>query len=151
MGPLLLRMWRLHYQNNIMSVIFSNTYQIFIQNLILTGRVGVYEHEKKHPQQIRFSLVLTVFNTKKKEDSIKGVVDYALVIKRLESFLKDTHYNLVETLADRVMDLILEDRRVLKIKLKIEKLEAKPGWATTVGVAMEREQFTTRRKLEGVF
>jgi len=120
-----------------MSVIFSNTYQIFIQNLILTGRVGVYEHEKKHPQQIRFS--------------IKGVVDYALVIKRLESFLKDTHYNLVETLADRVMDLILEDRRVLKIKLKIEKLEAKPGWATTVGVAMEREQFTTRRKLEGVF
>ena len=46
------------------------------------------------------------------------MVDYALVIKRLESFLKDTHYNLVETLADRVMDLILEDRRVLKIKLK---------------------------------
>jgi dihydroneopterin aldolase len=134
-----------------MSVISSNTYQIFIQNLILIGRVGIYEHEKKHPQQIRFSLVLTVFNTKKKEDSIKGVVDYALVIKRLESFLKDTHYNLVETLADRVMDLILEDRRVLKIKLKIEKLEAKPGWATTVGVAMEREQVTTRRKLEGVF
>ena len=48
------------------------------------------------------------------------------------------HINLVETLAEAIADLCLAHRRVIEVRVMIEKLDVEPG--ASVGVEIERRR-----------
>lgn len=112
---------------------------VFVHDLELITSIGVHTYEKTAKQRIRINLDLAVRegDAAAVEDDIANVVCYEQVVSRIRRLVDAGHVNLVETLAERIAALCLEDRRVRVARVRVEKLDVFPD-ATSVGVEIER-------------
>jgi len=111
---------------------------VFVRDLVLSARIGVYDHEKTAPQRIRLNLDLAVREgAATLDDRLENVVCYETVLKRVRAIVLAGHVNLVETLAERIAEACLEDSRVRRAQVRVEKLDVFPD-ASSVGVTIER-------------
>jgi dihydroneopterin aldolase len=117
----------------------GRTHRIFVRDLVLSCRIGIYSHEKDGQQRVRLNLDLTCAEHPAINDDYANVVCYAELVADIRDLLGQGHINLVETLAERVAELCLRDRRVLTARIRVEKLDAVPD-ATSVGVEIERHR-----------
>lgn len=119
------------------------THRVVVRNLVLPARIGVYRHEQSAPQRVRINLELTVEDSGQPlNDEIRNVVSYEDVVNGVKAILEQGHINLVETLAEKVVEFCLADLRVAGVRVGIEKLHAIPE-AESAGVEIER--FRTNR------
>ena len=70
-------------------------------------------------------------------DKIEDALDYKAVAKRLISFIGNSEFELVETLAERTAEIILTEFDVPWLRLSLNKIGAIRG-ARDVGVVIER-------------
>ena len=111
---------------------------VFIRDLLLPCSIGVHQDEKTKPQQIRINLDLAVKeSTDALNDQIENVVNYEEIVIGVRALIARGHVNLVETLADDIATMCLEDLRVRSVRVQIEKLDVFED-ATSVGVEIER-------------
>jgi dihydroneopterin aldolase len=111
---------------------------VFIRDLVLHGSIGVYRHEKEKPQRVRINLDLAVSEgAADLGDSLRNVVCYETIANGVRSLVASRHVNLVETLAERIAALCLEDNRIQSVRVRVEKLDVFPD-AASVGVEIER-------------
>ncbi len=112
--------------------------RVFIRDLVLQASIGIYDHEKIKPQRVRFTIELLARLPANGPDDAepRDIVSYELVVKRIKKLLAAGHVNLVETLAERVAELAMKDRRVAAARVRVEKLDVYKGAA--VGVEIER-------------
>ena len=104
--------------------LFNYEKKILINELILDLKLGYYYFEKEKSQKIKFSLEIDYEDKKPTNDKdIKSIVNYGKVVKLITKLVKKKHYNFLESLAEAVFDELFKDKRIGKIKLKIEKLE----------------------------
>ena len=115
----------------------ARTMKVFVRDLILSARIGVYQHEKLGTQRVRINLELTCTEHPAIKDDLNNVVNYAELVTQIRAIVAEGHINLVETLADRVAQMCLDDRREQIAKVRIEKLDVFPE-AESVGVEIER-------------
>jgi 7,8-dihydroneopterin aldolase/epimerase/oxygenase len=116
----------------------SSVRHVFIRDLMLTGLIGVYGHEKENPQRIRINLDLAVKETPSAvEDRLSDVVSYEDVADGIRAMVASGHVNLVETLAERIADMCFDDARVQAARVRIEKLDVFED-AASAGVEIER-------------
>jgi dihydroneopterin aldolase len=113
---------------------------IFIRQLRLQAWIGLYRHEKVTPQTIEIHLEIAlpgnaVFKTGKVGDTI----DYGVVVEHIRALLAKERFGLVESLAERIASLILEDFKSPRVKVSIAKLGALRD-AQRVGVTIERSR-----------
>jgi 7,8-dihydroneopterin aldolase/epimerase/oxygenase len=112
---------------------------VFVRDLEMNANIGVYGREKGKRQPIRINVDLTVQETDGDiQDKLANVVDYGAVVKGIEKIIESGHVNLVETLAERIAEDCLADRRVRVVRVRIEKMNVIPA-ARSVGVEIERE------------
>jgi dihydroneopterin aldolase len=112
---------------------------VFVRDLQLNANIGVYHREKGREQPVRINVDLTVEETDGElEDKLSNVVDYGEVVDGIKLILAGGHLNLVETLAERIAEFCLVDRRVRVARVRVEKLEV-IAEARSVGVEIERE------------
>lgn len=113
---------------------------LFIRDLILSCRIGVYEHEHGAPQRVRINVDLGVIEAgPAASDRLDDVVDYEALLGRIKSTAGAEHVNLIETLAERLAALCLEDERVASARVRVEKLDVFAE-AAAVGVEIERRR-----------
>jgi 7,8-dihydroneopterin aldolase/epimerase/oxygenase len=110
---------------------------LFIRDLVLPCRIGVYAHEHGAPQRVRLNFDLGVQEDQPPEERLERVVDYAELLDRVRGAVAAGHVELVETLAERLAALCLEDPRVRSVRVRVEKLDVLPD-AASVGVEIER-------------
>jgi 7,8-dihydroneopterin aldolase/epimerase/oxygenase len=111
---------------------------LFVHDLMLACRIGVYPHEQATAQRVRLNLDLAVIETGPMlTDELADVVDYEALVERVRSALAGCHVNLVETLAEQIAALCLDDPRVRSARVRVEKLDAIAD-AGAVGVEIER-------------
>ncbi len=110
---------------------------LFVRDLVLPARIGVHDHERDGAQRVRINLDLAVEEPPAPEDRLETVVCYDELVAGVRRLLVDGHVNLIETLADRIAGLCLEDARVRTARVRVEKLDAIPD-AAAVGVEIER-------------
>lgn len=111
---------------------------VFVRDLELSARIGVYDHERRGPQRIRINLDLAVREGGVPlEDRLDNVVCYEVVLERVRAIVAAGHVNLVETLAERIAEACLEDSRVRRALVRVEKLDVFAD-AGSVGVTLER-------------
>jgi dihydroneopterin aldolase len=111
---------------------------VFIRDLTLDARIGIYPDEKAADQPIRINIDLTVLETLPEiADSIENVVCYEQVVKNIKAILAEGHVGLVETLAERIAAKCLADQRVKVARVRVEKLNP-IAEAKSVGVEIER-------------
>jgi len=70
-------------------------------------------------------------------DDVADTIDYKAVAKRLISFVEGTDFQLVESIAERVSDIVREEFGVEWVRLRVSKPGAVTG-ARDVGVVIER-------------
>jgi len=110
---------------------------VFIRDLELLARIGVHGHEHGKPQPIRINVWLSC-ETRAAGDKLESVVDYEAVAERIRAIVASGHINLAESLAGKIADACLEDRRVETARVRVEKLHALPG-TESAGVEIERK------------
>jgi dihydroneopterin aldolase len=113
---------------------------IFIHQLRLQAWIGLYRHEKIAPQTIEIDLEIAlpgdaVFKTRKVADTI----DYGVVVEHVRALLAKERFGLVETLAERIAGLLLQDLKSPRVKVSIAKLGVLRE-AQRVGVTIERSR-----------
>ena len=105
--------------------------------------VGVFEIEHRYEQRILISLDLEVIDSYDgKSERLIEVLDYSEVVRRTEATAQARHYKLIETLADDIAAVCLEDSRVLTVSVTIEKPDIMPNCAS-VGIAIIRHRQPT--------
>jgi dihydroneopterin aldolase len=110
--------------------------RIFIRNLELLARIGIHGHEQGMPQPIRINVELEA-DASPREDKVEEVVDYETITNTIREIVASGHINLAETLAERIAETCLSDKRVTKARVRVEKLHALQG-AEAAGVEIER-------------
>lgn len=112
--------------------------RVFVRRLELMASVGVYEVERRYEQRILISLELDVADDYDGiSDRLEDVLDYGAVIVALREIVAERHFHLIETLAERIAEVCLDDARVELVRVTVEKPDAVPG-CTTVGISIER-------------
>lgn len=111
---------------------------VFIRNLVLMASIGIYAFEKKDAQRIRVNVDLAVREAEQPPaDEISQVVCYEEITEGIKGIVKRRHVNLVETLAEDIAAMCLEDPRVRSARVRVEKLDIFEN-AESVGVEIER-------------
>ena len=116
--------------------------QIFITDLVARGIIGINDWEREKPQEILINLVLfTDLHKAGKSDDLRDSTNYRSVAKRVLAHAETVRRLTVEALAADLADLCLEDPRIDKVRVRVEK----PGavrFARSVGVEIERSRET---------
>ena len=113
---------------------------VYIRDLRIETVIGIYDWERKIRQTVSLDLEMAADIRKAAiSDSIDDTLDYKSVAKRLIQFVGDSEFQLVETLAERISDIVLNEYDVPWMKLRLSKPGAVTG-SQDVGVIIEREK-----------
>jgi len=111
---------------------------VFIRDLRIKTIIGIYDWERTTKQEVVFDLEMA-WDIKKaaESDSIEHALDYKAVSKRLVEFVEESEFQLVETLAERICEIVIQEFKVPWLKLILNK-EGAVSVARDVGVVIER-------------
>jgi dihydroneopterin aldolase len=113
---------------------------VFVRDLVVPARIGVWNSEKGGSQRVRINLDLAVAESEKpSHDRLDEVVCYNTITTKVRALAAEAHTNLIETLAERIAEVCLQDRRVVTARVRVEKLDVYED-AASVGVEIERRQ-----------
>ncbi len=100
---------------------FKYSRKVIVKDLILQIFVGIHSFEKLKKQKVKFNIEITTDSNLKSE--IKSIVNYENVINDIKKITDAKHYELLESLSEMILDEMFKNKRIKKVKLKIEKLE----------------------------
>ena len=110
---------------------------IFIEEMRVEANVGIYDRERVTPQMVEINLTFGVPDAAAADDDIAKTIDYAVVIERIRKELAERHFNLLETLGEYVIKLMLDEFGAPWVKISIAKVGVARG-VRRVGVQIER-------------
>ena len=111
---------------------------IYITDLKIDTVVGIYDWERRVRQTIALDLEMGTDIRKAAEtDDIQYTLNYKAVAKRLIHFIEHSRFQLVETLAENVANIVLSEFDVTWLRLRISKPKAVTS-SQDVGVIIER-------------
>ncbi len=119
--------------------------RVFIRDLVLQARIGVYPEEKGGRQPIRVNISYEMRDDGVDHpdgigpDAVARVVDYDGLAKRVRALVGRAHVELVETMAEQIARACLADPRVLRARVTVEKLAVFAD-AASAGVEIERSR-----------
>ena len=113
---------------------------IYINDFRIETVIGIFDWERKIKQTVVLDIEMAGDCRKAAEnDNVEDTLNYKSVAKRLIEFVGNSEYQLVETLAERCAEVIMEEFQVPWVKLCVNKQGALRG-ARDVGVIIERGQ-----------
>ncbi|MFS4437545.1 dihydroneopterin aldolase [Paracoccaceae bacterium GXU_MW_L88] len=122
--------------------------RIMVRDYVREVEIGAFQQERGHLQRVRFTVVLEVApHDAAADDDVDKVLSYDTIVEAIEAQLTQERINLLETLAERVAERCLEDRRASRAHVRIEKLDRIPG---TLGVEIVRERGATHAKSQAL-
>jgi len=122
---------------------------IFIHDLRLDTKVGVYDWERQLPQTVRIDVDIGLPSTRPFETGeLTDAIDYAAVVARIRAFGASHDHALLERFAEALASLVLDEFGAQSVKLRVAKLGALPG-VREIGVAIERDAGMPRRSTNG--
>ena len=110
--------------------------ELAVLGLEAWGHHGVLEHERREGQVFRVDLTLGLDSRPAaSSDQLRDTVDYGTLSTRVKEAIEHDPVDLIETLAQRIADLCLEDERVDWARVTVHKPDA-PIEATFSDVAL---------------
>lgn len=95
---------------------------IFIHGLQCECVIGVWEWEKKITQTLVLDIDLATDITKAaKSDDLQDTLDYKKISDRVMEYAKDNPFDLIETLIERLAEVILSDFDVPWVRIRLDK------------------------------
>ncbi len=111
---------------------------IFIRELRIETVIGIYDWERQIKQVVCLDLEMgTDIRKAAASDSIEDTLNYKAIAKRLLQFVGDSQFFLVETLGERIAELVMTEFEVPWLRLTLSKPGAVRG-SREVGIIIER-------------
>ena len=111
---------------------------IYLHDLKVDCVVGIWDWERRTTQAVVFDLDIAIDIRKSAaSDSIDDTVNYKAVAKRIIGFVSASQFQLVETLAEKVAEILMAEFPIPWLRLRLNKAGAIRG-AADVGVILER-------------
>jgi dihydroneopterin aldolase len=112
--------------------------KIFLDELKVDTVIGIWEWERRIRQTVVIDVEMSADIAKAAAtDDVADTLNYKSVAKRVQTFVADSSFQLVETLAERIAAIIREEFAVAWVKVRVNKPGAIRG-SKAVGVSIER-------------
>jgi len=112
--------------------------KIFIHDLRIETRIGVYEWERHLPQTIRLDLEIGLPSVQPfASGKLADALDYSAVVARLQAFARASPPPLLERFTEEVAQLVLHEFGAPWVRVRVAKLGALPG-VRELGIEIER-------------
>lgn len=96
--------------------------KLLIKDLVVEGRIGVYDWEQQTPQKIWIDLELAVDATRAAaQDDVSLTIDYGRLVTVVQQLGQRKTFRLLETLAEEVAALILKEFSTTQVRVRVKK------------------------------
>lgn len=111
---------------------------IFLSGLTTECIIGIWDWERRVRQKVVVDVEMGAdVRRAAQSDRIEDTLDYKRVAKRLLQFIGDSEFQLVETLAERIAELVITEFAVPWVRVRLNKQGAIRG-SRDVGILIER-------------
>ena len=111
---------------------------IYLNDLKIDTVIGIYDWERRVKQTVSLDLEMaTDIRKAAASDSIEDTLNYKAVAKRLIQFVGESQFQLVETLTERIAEIVVNEFDVPWVRVRLNKKGA-VRYAGDVGVVIER-------------
>ena len=114
--------------------------KIFIHALKTEAIIGIFDWERQVKQTVIVDIEIGADVRKAAlSDSIEDTINYKRIAKRVLTFVEESKFHLVETLAEHIAMLVLDDFGISWVRISLSK----PGAIRSsrdVGVKVERDR-----------
>jgi len=112
--------------------------RIFLRDYVREIEIGAYQHERGVTQRVRFSVVVEIRSCRTRiDDDVDQVLSYDKILSAIGCELTGERVNLLETLAERICDRLLKETRVIRVFIRIDKLDRVDG---ALGIELVRSR-----------
>jgi dihydroneopterin aldolase len=111
---------------------------VFVRALRIDAEIGIYdqEHGRTQPLICDVELLLNAHAF----EHIADTINYETIVAKAQAIAAQGHLKLVETFAERLALACLDDPRVSRVKVRVEKPEALAPHAQAAGVELVLER-----------
>ena len=121
--------------------------KIYLEALEIPCIIGIFDWERRARQKVRIDLEIPVdVRRAARRDRIEDAVDYKKIAKRVIGFVSASRFHLVETLAERLAALLLQEFSLQEVRLRVSKPGAVRG-SKNVGIEIVRTPVRRKRRL----
>ena len=114
--------------------------RIYIRDLSLRCIIGVFPEERGKRQDVVINVVMeTNFSRAVETDELDDTVDYKAIKEKIVALVEKSEFNLIESMANQIADICLEDLKVIRVSVTVDK----PGalrFARSVAVETTKER-----------
>lgn len=111
---------------------------IYLNDLRIDAIIGIYDWERRTKQRLILDIEMgTDISKAATSENVDDTIDYKAVAKRIIAFVSDSEFKLVETLAEKITEIILGEFNVPWCRLRLNKQGAVRG-VRDVGILIER-------------
>jgi len=113
---------------------------IFVSGLTTECIIGIWDWERRVRQKVVVDIEMAAdIRRAARTDSIEDTLDYKKVAKRLLQFVGESQFQLVETLTERIAEIVIREFDVAWVRVRLNKQGAIRG-ARDVGIQIERRR-----------
>ncbi|MFH0879716.1 MAG: dihydroneopterin aldolase [Lentisphaerota bacterium] len=112
--------------------------KIYIRDLALRCLIGVYPEERHEKQDVLLNITLECDQrAASRSDRLEDAVDYKHIKQRVRDMVEASQYQLIESLAQKVSEICLENTKVHSVTVTVDKPSAL-RFARSVAVEITR-------------
>lgn len=112
--------------------------KIFLTDLRVETIVGIFDWERRVPQTVSIDLEMAAdIRRAAAADSIDATLDYKAVAKRIAAFVGESRFQLIESMAEAIAAIIVDEFSVPWVRVTLHKPRAIRG-SRDVGIVIER-------------
>mgnify|MGYP001399970875 FL=1 len=113
--------------------------RIFLSEMQIETTVGIWEGEKRIKQQVIIDIEMSADIKKAAAtDQIEDTLNYKAVAKSVRKLVEESSFQLVETMAEKISELVIGEHNVSWVRVKVNKPGAIRG-SKGVGIIIERD------------
>ncbi len=114
--------------------------KVFIRNLQVDAIIGIYDFERVKKQPIIITLEMQWDNKKPAStENILDALDYEKISNSVKTLIENSSFQLVETLAETIVQHVIQTYGTEKVTLELNKPEA-ISFAESVGIIITRQK-----------
>ena len=111
---------------------------IRVKDLLIRTYIGFNPEEMVNKQDvlINFEIETEIPHSALETDEPAGILDYKTITKKVIALVQDGRFKLLEVMTQKILDLIMEDKKVKRARVEVDKPHAL-RFARSVSVEME--------------
>jgi dihydroneopterin aldolase len=110
---------------------------IFVRDFPMDAEIGAYAHERGGAQRLIFNIEASVSRVASTADDMRAIVSYDVILDAVRIVVGRGHVEFLETVAEEVAAIVLQQPRIMRVRVRVEKLDVVAG---SVGVEIVRDR-----------